>query len=313
MARLSGYASVGVLNPEEAAGHRKAVSMLLARTTSRAGAVRWLNSNGYRTTLGNEWRTETFVRTVSNPRMAGLDPDGNPLEGYEETVLTVDEYNQLMALFAELSGDQSEAREAYEYLLTSGLSECGQCQHAMTGARVGGDLGPSYRCPAPVDGRPSCGRVRMNADRLEDTVAEHVLADLLRAGAQERLMQVLEDVNAEIVRLREHVATADRRFTELGELHGRGLLVKSAFLAAQKATKQDLKDTRTRLRFLEQIADVPIADVTDFTTWWMTAPRQWQRALIALEVQKVRVLPSGGGRHADPSERIRIDWRTPAN
>ncbi|MEU9776727.1 recombinase family protein [Streptomyces sp. NPDC047968] len=312
MARLTGYASPGVLNPAEARGLRQATSRMLSGKATKPEACRWLNSSGYRTARGGEFRPETLGRILSNPRMAGLDADLNPIEDFGETVLTVDEFNRLMALWAEQSSEQPEAREAYEYLLTEGISGCGRCLHSMTGARVTGQAPPSYRCPPPIPGRDSCGGVRINADRLEDPVAEQVLADLMRPGAHDRVVQLQADVKAEVVRLRDYVANADERFKDLGEMHGRGLLVKSAFLAAQEATKKDLKDARTRLRFLEQIAEVPIAGVTDFVKWWKSAPRASQRALIALEVKRVLVMPSGGGRHKDPYARISIDWRTPS-
>ncbi|MEU7161368.1 zinc ribbon domain-containing protein [Streptomyces chrestomyceticus] len=312
MARLSGYVRPGELHQQEAQGLREGASRLLLDEPVGT-VVRQLTDKGYTNARGNPWASEAFVRAILNPLMAGLDKNGEPIEDFGETVLTPDEHRRLNALFAKRRGEQAPPREPFDYLLTGGLSECGRCTFPMQGARVNGDAEPGYRCPPAKEGRPSCGGVRMNANRLEDAVAEQVLADVLRPGTHERLLQVQEDVRAEVRRLREHVSGAEERFRELGGLYGRGLLVRSAFLAAQKATKEDLRQARARLRFLEQIADVPISGVTDFVAWWKTAPRASQRALIALEVSKVRVMPSGGGRHTDPHERIIIDWRTPAN
>ncbi|MFH8405250.1 zinc ribbon domain-containing protein [Streptomyces sp. NPDC018019] len=312
MARLSGYVRPGVLHQQEAQGLREGTSRLFLDEPVGT-VVRQLTAKGYTNARGNPWTADAFVRAVLNPLMAGLDKNGDPIEDFGDTVLTPDEHRRLNALFAKRRGEQTPPREPHDYLLTSGLSECGRCAFPMQGARVTGDADPGYRCPPPKEGRPSCGGVRMNANRLEGAVVEQVLADILRPGTHERLLQVQEDVRAEVRRLREHVEGAEERFKELGDLYGRGLLVRSAFLAAQKATKEDLKRARSRLRFLEQIADVPISDVTDFVAWWKTAPRASQRALIALEVSRVRVMPSGGGRHSDPHQRIAIDWRTPAN
>lgn len=134
------------------------------------------------------------MRAILNPLMAGLDKNGEPIEDFGETVLTPDEHQRLNALFAKRRGEQTPPREPFDYLLTSGLSECGRCAFHMQGARVNGDADPGYRCPPPKEGRASCGGVRMNANRLEDAVAEQVLADVLRPGTHERLLEVQEDV-----------------------------------------------------------------------------------------------------------------------
>lgn len=309
MARLSGYQSRGVLNLEEAAALRQAASRLLA-LQSRAETCRWLNRGGSRTTRGNEWAPEVLVRVLSHPHMAGLDKDGNEIEDFGATVLTPDEYRRLMVLFAEQKGQQPEPREAFEYLLSEGAAECGICTHAMTGTRVTGDADPSYRCPPPRVRQPSCGRVRMNADRLEDPVVEELLAELLRPGAQQHLARLLADIRAEAARLKEHIAGAEARFLELGGM--RDVLVPTAYAAAEKATKDDLRQSRIRLRYLEQMTDLPIEGVTNLVEWWKSAPRSSQRALVCVEIVKVRVLPVGRGKHRDPSERIQIDWRQPA-
>ncbi|MEN8656313.1 recombinase zinc beta ribbon domain-containing protein [Streptomyces sp. 21So2-11] len=309
MARLSGYQSRGVLHPAEADALRKATSRLFAKQ-SRAETCRWMNKQGYRTTFGNEWAPEVLVRVLSHPRMAGLDDEGNPIEDFGATVLTPDEYRRLLELFAEQKSQQPEARDAFDYLLTSGLAECGRCTYDMVGTRVTGDADPSYRCPPPRVGQASCGRVRMNADRLEGTVAEEVLAELLRPGAQEHLVRLLADIRAEAERLHEHIGGAEKRFKELGSM--RDVLVPAAYAAAEKATKDDLRHSRTRLRFLEQMTDLPIEGVTNLVEWWNSAPRSSQRALTCVQIVKVRVLAVGRGKHRDPSERIQVDWRKPS-
>ncbi|MFF0741572.1 zinc ribbon domain-containing protein [Streptomyces sp. NPDC004111] len=311
-ARLTGYTSTGGLHPEEAKGLRIASSLLLGEEPpTKSDVVRTINAKGYRTSRGSEWRTSVLMRTLLHPRMAGLDEDGNPIEGHDESVLTVDEYNQLTERYGATPEDEEQAtpRPAYDYLATNGLSLCDQCRYAMVGARVTGDADPSYRCPPPAEGRASCGRVRMTADRLETAVGEQVAAELLRPGVREQLAQLQEDIRDEVSRLRAHVQGADQRFAELGDMYGRGLLVKAAFLAAQQATKQDLKETRVRLRLLEQVAELDLGQVTDVVAWWNSAPQTSRRALVGLVAEVVYVLPSGHGPH-DPHERINILWRT---
>ncbi|MFE2524796.1 hypothetical protein ACFXEL_11220 [Streptomyces sp. NPDC059382] len=309
MARLSGYLNGGGLNPTEAAFLRRAASRLrLTEPQESANAVaNWLNDEGHRTALGGLWRGETLMRTLSNPKMAGLDADGQPIPGFEETVLTPDEYRDLKASRTE-RGSAAPPRDSYEYLLTHGIAGCGECGYDVSGARVNAAAGPGYRCLPPTQTRRSCGKVRMNADRLEPAVAERVLADILRPDTHEKLLRIQKDAREEVVRLRAHIEGAEQRFAALKAV--RTSMVPQAYKAAEQATKDDLKACRARVRFLEQLTDVPISNVDDIVSWWNSAPRASQRGLVMLSVTKVHILASGGGRGHDPHGRIRIDWRT---
>ncbi|MFD8983922.1 recombinase family protein [Streptomyces sp. NPDC059564] len=309
MARLSGYANGGGLNPGEAAFLRRAASRFFATDPqeSRNAIANWLNDQGHRTALGGLWRGETLTRTLSHPKMAGLDADGEPIEGFGETVLTPDEYRNLMGNFADRSTAAAPPRDSYEYLLTQGIADCDDCGHDLSGARVNAEAGPGYRCLPPTRTRKSCGKVRMNADRLEPAVAEEVLADLLRPGVHEKLLGLQQDARDELMRLHAHIEGAEDRFAVLKSM--RKSMVPEAYKAAEKATNDDLKASRARVRYLEQLTDVPISDAHDIVKWWKSAPRASKRGLIRLAVTKVHVLPSGGGRGHDPHSRIRIDWR----
>ncbi|MEV7579059.1 recombinase zinc beta ribbon domain-containing protein [Streptomyces erythrochromogenes] len=311
MARLCGYANGGGgLVHAEAAFLRRAASRFLIADPpeSRNGIANWLNDQGHRTALGGLWRGETLARTLSNPRMAGLDSDGEPIEGFGETVLTPDEFLRLLRIFTDGATAAAAPRVAYEYLATQGIADCGSCGYDMSGARVNADAGPGYRCLPPTQTRKSCGKVRMNADRLESALAEEVLADILRPGVHEKLLRLQLDAAKEVVRLRAHVEGAEERFATLKSM--RKSMLPQAYKAAEAATRDDLKACQARIRFLEQITSVPIADVHEIVAWWMSAPRASQRALVHLAVTKVHVLPSGGGRGHDPHGRIRIEWRT---
>ncbi|MFZ3493032.1 zinc ribbon domain-containing protein [Streptomyces sp. 5.8] len=248
------------------------------------------------------------MRTLLHPKMAGLDADGEPIEGFGDTVLTLDEHRALVRNRAERAATSAPPRDAYEYLATQGIADCGECGHDVSGARVNAEAGPGYRCLPPTRTRSSCGKVRMNADRLETALAEQVIADLLRPGVHEKLLRLQADARKELVRLRTHIEGAEERFGVLKSM--RKSMLPQAYKAAEQATKDDLKACRARVRFLEQLAAVPISDVNDIVRWWKSAPRASQRGLVLLSVRKVHVLASGGGRGHDPHSRIRIDWRT---
>ncbi|MFE2149121.1 hypothetical protein ACFXJO_04350 [Streptomyces lavendulae] len=313
MARLCGYANGGGgLIPAEAQFLRRAASRLSVVDPPEAqnAVAEWVNREGGRTVRGGLWRGETLMKTLANPRMAGLDSDGRPIEDFGETVLTPEEYRALLAARSEIRGEPTERRDAYDYLLTKGLSDCDACGYDLSGGRVHSEAAPGYRCLPPTEHRASCGKIRMDAARLEGAVAEEVLADILRPGQHDALLRLQQDARDEAQRLRAHIESSDDRFAALKAMRQQMLL--SAYKAAEKATKDDLTAARTRLRFLEQMAGVPLSDVHDVVSWWNSAPRASQRALIMLSVTKVHVVASGGGRGHDPHGRIRIDWRTSA-
>ncbi|MGG2460654.1 recombinase family protein [Streptomyces sp. RGM 3693] len=302
MGRLSGYERAGVTHPQEAPLLREAVSLLFGGETE-AEATRWLTGQGMLTPRGNAFRREVLHRLLTNPRLAGLDENGEPLEGWDERVLEPEVFHRLQKLYEERSEKRGKSREAYDYLLTGGCALCDECGPAMIGSRVHAEAPPSYKCD-------DCG-TRINADRLEDFVVEYVLAELLKPGARERLEKLECDIEAEIARLKRHIEDAAQRDASIGELYGRGLMVKAAFLAAQKASKEDLRLSKLRLKQLEQMTDLPIGDVHDLVAWWRTAPHASKRGLVLLEIEHVRVGRARGSQV--PEKRVLIDWRQPTS
>ncbi|MHA7956250.1 hypothetical protein ACX9I7_00635 [Streptomyces sp. L500] len=250
--------------------------------------------------------------------MAGLDADGNPVEG-APWVITPEERAELLAL-----STTRESAEDREYLLTSGNGLCGLCMSALTSSWAGANA--VYRCPtaSPGEARGTtgadkaeakaapCGKISMNAELLETAVGEQVLAELLRPGAREHLEALLKDVEDEVGRLRPHLVKVERSLAKITSML-RGQVPESArgsMEEAQAATRQDARDTRARLRYLEQIVSgVPKGSVLDYVQWWKGAPVASRRALVALETRAVLVLPGRRGRGADPHDRIDIRWR----
>ncbi|GGW23358.1 recombinase family protein [Streptomyces alanosinicus] len=302
MGRLSGYVRAGMVHPSEAPLLREAVTLLF-NGASEADATRWLTGKGMLTPRGNEFRREVLHRLLTNPRLAGLDENGEPIEGWEERVLEPEVFRRLQKLFEERSEQRGKSRDAYEYLATGGCAICDECTAPMVGSRAHAEAPPSYKC----DG---CGRTRINAEKLEDFLAEHVLAELLKPEARERLALLERDIEAEIARLKKHIEGADERFASIGELYGRGLMVKAAFVAAQKASKEDLRAAKARLKYLERMTDLPIGDVHDLIAWWRTAPYASKRGLVLLEIEHVRVGRAEGSQA--PEKRVLLDWRQPA-
>ncbi|MEU1307738.1 recombinase family protein [Streptomyces cinnamoneus] len=316
--RTAGFTLSGDLVPEEVAYLREATSRLLAGER-RADVTRWVNAEGHRTTAGNPWREEVLWRTLLRPRLAGLDADGQPIDG-APIVITPEEQEQLKAL----SPGRTDPVENREYPL-GGAAVCGKCDWELIPSWAAGK--PIYRCPSesqadsldlPTAGEDAarsgpCGSISMNAVMLEDAVAELALAELLRPGAQERLESLLADVKAEVGRLKKGIKQIESRVKRLDAMLRTSMPdeAREGLLSSQKATRKEGRDARTRLRFLEHIADasLPTGDVDELIAWWKKAPTASKRALILLEIAKVRVGPGRRGRNPDPHERIDVEWR----
>ncbi|MEV4741647.1 hypothetical protein [Streptomyces sp. NPDC049555] len=329
--RLAGFSEDGDLVPEEVAYLREVYSRLRALQT-RAAVVRWMAGEGFVTTAGNPWTTGVLTRTMLNPRLAGLDSEGNPIEG-APVVITPEERQELLALLApsdesaSTDGEQDERSEPEEreWLLAgpATVGSCGLCASPLTVFWAAAEK-PIYRCPPPppkgaerenpaVGEAPeqSCGRISMSAPLLERGVAEQLLAELLRPEAAEHLEALLADVIAEIARLREHRKKAERHLQRVTTtLRTAPDSMRAGLLEAQKAAQKEGRDTRTRLRYLEKIVDVspPLGDAEALVAWWEKAPLASKRALVALEIIKVSVGPGRRGPNPNPHDRIDIAW-----
>ncbi|MFD7769817.1 recombinase zinc beta ribbon domain-containing protein [Streptomyces sp. NPDC059787] len=292
---------------------REAVGRLRAGQ-SQAQVAAWMTAEGHRGTMGGEWTSMKLGRLLDNPAVAGLERDpktGELCETGREALITPEEFRWLQQRPGRRGGVRSEeAREPdFEYLLASGLSVCGQCGQQMTGGRTSAGT-PSYRCPTNFEGRGGCGKVRVNASLLEDYVAEHILGELARPGAQAALEEARARMAAEADEVRARITALEKARIELAEPYEKRQLSRAAFGAADKRIGDSLKKERARLRFLEQIVDVPLGGVEDLARWWKHAPHGSKRSLAALLVEKVLVHPARARGVRDVDDRVTLSWRT---
>ena len=160
-------------------------------------------------------------------------------------------------------------------------------------------------------GRGGCGKIRITASLLEDYVAEHVLGELLRPGAQAAMEAARAGMASEADQVRGRIADLEKSRTELAEPYTQGQLSRSVFVATDRRIGESIKKERARLRFLEQAVDVPLGGVEDLARWWEHAPHRSKRALVLLLVDKVEVLPARARGVRDVDDRVTLTWRTP--
>ncbi|MFF3378186.1 recombinase zinc beta ribbon domain-containing protein [Streptomyces sp. NPDC002680] len=316
MPRLYGFDNQALtrVRAEERQVVREAVGRIRAGQ-SQAEVAAWMTAEGHRGTMGGEWTSMKLGRLLDNPSIAGLERDpetGELRDTGRDALITPDEFRWLQqrpGRPGSVRSDQDRAPDR-EYLLAGGLSECGLCGQRMAGARTGAGT-PSYRCQTNFEGRGGCGKVRITASLFEDHVAEHVLGELLRPGAVAALEAARARMAVEADQVRARIAELEKSRTELAEPYAKGELARSTLVATDRAIGQGLRESRARLRFLEQAVDVPLGGVEDLARWWEHAPHRSKRALVVLLVDKIQVHPARARGVRDVDDRVTLTWRTP--
>ncbi|MFE7098495.1 recombinase family protein [Streptomyces erythrochromogenes] len=273
----------------------------------------WANAQGYRGTLGGEWKDASIGRLLKNPAIAGLrrDEDGELVDACHPGAITPEEFKALEERRAKRKTAKPDA--PYSYLLTGdvgGIASCGKCKQNLTGAR-NNTGSPGYRCrPKDKQGRGGCGEVRVDAELLETYVAEYLVAELFKPGVRESIEAAQKAVRAQIVDLKQTIWEQEERGREVARLYGRREIGRDAFLAAQGAANEELKVSRTRLRFAEQMVNFQLGGASDMVRWWNTAPHASKQAIALLFLEGVRVFPASarGVRTIEPG-RVVLDWR----
>ncbi|MFI9157554.1 recombinase family protein [Kitasatospora aureofaciens] len=291
------------LRAAEVPGVQGAASRRLLRQ-SKAAIAEWMNSDGFRGTRGSEWTSMTVGRLLRTPEIAGLtrDDQGELVESGKPAMITPEEFHEIQAIDAATVVEQRE--DTYEYLFTGGLAICGESADPMVSARSNADT-PGYRCEV-------CGKVRVAAGVLEDYVGEHVLAELLRPGAQERIEAARAERAAQAVEVRERLDQLKKAAGELADAYLAGEVTRQTLAAVEKRAGEQIKPLRARLRFLEQTVNAPHpTDVDDAIRWWEHAPAASKRALAGLFLDAIEVNKASarGVRHIEPG-RVVLRWRS---
>ncbi|MFD8509752.1 recombinase family protein [Streptomyces antimycoticus] len=312
MPRLFGFddTSRRRLRDDEVDPLRQMVSRALAGQSNADVAV-WANGEGYRGTLGGEWKDASVGRLFRNPAIAGLryDENGELVDAGHPGVIEREEFEALRE--REQSRKTADADPPYDYLLVGGSSTCGNCTWALQGARTNAGT-PGYRCrPKDKDGRGGCGEVRIDAELLENHVGEYVVAELLKPGIRNQILKAQAAVREQVTKLNQEIEDLEARRTEAGMLYGKRQISSDSFVAADREITENLKATRSRLRYAEQMANFSLGNAKDLVRWWNTAPTASKKAIAMVLLENVEVFPASarGIRTVEPG-RVVLHWRT---
>lgn len=281
----------------EAEHIRDAAERLLAGE-SRGSVVRAWNEQGITTSLGNEWRLSVFRNMMSSGRIAGLRYHHGDLVATAQwpAIITVDQHERLRALFARAAGQRAPG----EYLL-SGLLQCSKCGAGMVGHRRRGYR--NYKCSL-------CRGTASVAEPLEAHVRDVVLAALAGDGLARVLSKMSEQSEAE-TRLVDRIGQLEEALAELVR----------DYYVARGTTRQAMDEARAELegrlaaarRDLERTSSAgllveALASPDELGQMWAARGAGWRRALLDVVLERVVLLPKGGGRVFDP-RRVEFGWR----
>ncbi|XUM00233.1 recombinase family protein [Streptomyces venezuelae ATCC 10712] len=311
MPRLYGFddQSRQRLRDDEVEPTRQMVSRALAGA-SNADVAAWANGEGYRGTLGGEWKDASVGRLFRNPAIAGLrrEADGELVDAGHPGPITPEEFHALEE--REKARKKAVPDDVYDYLLNDEACTCGNCTKALQGARTNSGT-PGYRCrPKDKNGRGGCGEVRIDAELLENYVGEYTVAELLKPGIRAQLLRAQEAVKEQVEQLTADLADLEGRRKEAATLYGQRQISSEAFVIADGELTKTLKETRKRLRYAEQMANFKLGSATDLVRWWNTAPTASKRAITLLLLEDIVVYPARarGVRTIEPG-RVVLRWR----
>ncbi|MEU7638449.1 recombinase family protein [Streptomyces sp. NPDC039016] len=312
MPRLYGFEDMAHrrVRESEAEGIRAAASR--RRLTQSFPAIcEWMYDAGYRTTLGNRIKPDVLARILDHPAIAGLmeDENGQLVDSGGPRIIPVEEFLEIRALRPSNNPGFRRAAQR-EYLVTGPLGLCGLCASVLGPSPSNAARG--YWCvPSTAQHPGGCGKVRINGDRFETYLAEHVLAELAKSEVAALIGQAREEMLAEAAELRKKAADGKRRQKQLGEDYARSSGVSlTAFKAADRELGKHIRADAAQARFLEQVKHVPVGDVPDLARWWKHAPLVAKKGVLALMLEQIAVYPaaSRGSRTVD-ANRVGLTWR----
>lgn len=267
--------------------------------------TRWMNDQRI-PTAGKAalWHVQTVRGILCSGRIAGLrDHHGKPAAPASwPAIITIEQHEQVLAVFASKQSPQPARRR---YLL-SGLVRCGTCGGTLLSQNSRGIR--RYAC-SRAPGATGCGRLSVNAVKLEEAVVAAILvrldapefADLLiaRAGSDDgNLVKVTELMHAQ------------RALTDLAEMFGAGEISRAEFAAARKAAQQRQAaalralDSITGSGMLKDLSD----EARDRASSWKQLPLERQRAIAQTVLTTVTISASSKpSRVVDPA-RVLVAW-----
>jgi len=295
---------------EDEANHiRDAAERVLAGASIRSVASMW-NEAGVPTTAGNEWQSIVLRRVLASFRIAGKQPrkDGTLVEAPWPAIIDEISHKRLRDLLVDPERIKTEPVSTRTYLLTGGMATCGLCGTQLV-ARPDNYRKRGYVCSS---GLPSqgCGKIRVNADLLENEVGNRLLGRLMKTSARRDLKVLAKKVQAVSAESPAIIAVSEMRLVELGKEYATGSITASTMRSATATLKLAISDARAATRNANALENLSVLDVDDMIEWWEGASVEQQRTLLSILVGEIAVMPATvKGSKTFDTDRVRVEWR----
>lgn len=316
--RCYGYDETGrEIIPAEAEVIREVAQRVLAGESMRS-IVADLRKRGVTTSAGRPWTQQSLSRLLRNPRLAGLKTYRGEIVGSGEWEAILDRatHRKVLEILEDPARKQPTTTNVRKYLLSGGFLECG---YPLV------DDDGTHRCGKPLYTQPSnsgkrgyvcrsgspsygCGRIRIAAASLEEEVAARALARLASPKVRARLeahagMPAAESIAGAL-------SAIDDRLAEAGQAYAKREISLVTLKAIEEEARRERRDLQERLDQAARLQALPATTPEGLAEWWVDAPLERRRELLALVLDKIIVKPASrpGKTHLD-TERLEFVWK----
>lgn len=320
--RCYGYDETGrEIVDQEATVIREVVKRVLSGESMRSAVVD-LRARGITTSAGRQWTQQSLSRLLRNPRLAGLRTYHGEVVGKGQWPAVVDEqtHQKLLELLDDPSRKQPYATNVRKYLLSGGFLVCGYplpnedgegthpCGKSLyTQPSNSGKRGYVCRSGSPSYG---CGRIRIAAEPLEEEVTARALARLASPKVRARLEKAVGAAADGDEQVKAALAALDERLVEAGQEYARRDISMVTLKAIEAEVRREQKQLREQLAQAARLQGLPATTPDALAAWWVDAPLERRRDLLALVLDRVVVKPAtrAGVIHLD-LDRLEFVWK----
>lgn len=290
----------------EAAVIGEAAGRVLAGDSMRS-ITTWMNTAGHLSPAAGDWSSNTVLRMLTSPRVAGLRQHRGEVIGEAVWPAILDRvtWERVRRVLLD-PARRSASGPGRRYLLT-GVLFCGLCGKRLV-ARPKADGRKCVVCASGVN-FGGCGKIRQLAEPLDRMVAAAVVA---RADDPDVVARVLQVSTVDHLALADELADLERRMGEVGVDLAEQRITRAVAQAASAHLESQAEVLRGRLDAARPPAVGRWAgNGGELQRAWASMHIDQQRAVVAGFVERIEVDPLERGRSSQVfwPGRVRITWR----